>query len=133
MRGQPTPVLCGHYRRAPLQRCIRRSRLFLRYPGQPLSLTSTQGLPIRYGLRDLWHADRVEDLASLDLENGQVVEVQRPRGTDVCGRHEAHPLTSADVPSSADPVVSCRPSAAPRADPVADCKRHLLAGFMGEA
>jgi len=33
-------------------------------------LTSTQGLPIRYGLRDLWHADRVEDLASLDLENG---------------------------------------------------------------
>jgi len=50
--------------------------LFLRYPDQPLSLTSTQGLPIRHGLRDLWHADRVEDLASLALENGQVVEVQ---------------------------------------------------------
>jgi len=53
--------------------------LFLRYPDQPLSLTSTQGLPIRHGLRDLWHADRVEDLASLALENGQVVEVQWPR------------------------------------------------------
>ena len=50
--------------------------LFLRYPDQPLSLTSRQCLPIRYGLRDLWHVDRVEDLASLDLENGQVVEAK---------------------------------------------------------
>jgi hypothetical protein len=57
---------------------------YLRYPDQPVSLTSRQGLPIRYGLRDLWHADRVEDLASMDLENGQVVEVQWSRRTDVC-------------------------------------------------
>src|SRR5664280_597314 len=43
MRGQPTPVLCGHYRRAPLQRCIRRSHLVPPIPRSALVLDFDSG------------------------------------------------------------------------------------------